>query len=139
MGKGSERLSKLVSNFVCVGFVVLLGGCPAPTPQERIGQLGGVVTPRGGGVIDLDLSGTNVTDQDMSYVHGLCSNDAQLNSIHTLDLSGTAITDESIKFMMMQRQFPSGGMQVLVLTDTAVSDAVIEEFAASAPKVRVIR
>jgi hypothetical protein len=124
---------------VCILLVVVLAGCPAPTPGERIQQLGGRVTQRGGGVVNLDLAGANVTDKDIGYIHGFCSNDSRLKSMHTLDLSDTAVTDKAIEFMVLQHEFPSGGLEVLVIRNTAISDSAIEKFRAKFPDCRVIR
>jgi hypothetical protein len=123
----------------CFLLTVVVVGCPAPTPGERIRQLGGVVTPRGGGVVDLDLSGTKVADNDMGYIHCFCSNDPSLKSIHTLDLSDTAITDEAIKFMTLQHEFPAGGLQVLVIANTKITDSAIEAFQANSPNCQIVR
>lgn len=124
--------------------VIILGlamtvGCPAPTPGERIKQLNGRIVERGNQVIDLDLSGTKVSDGDMNYIHGLCSNSGRKwLSIHTLDLSNTAITDQSLEMMAMQNGFSSpGGLQVLILTGTNTSDAAIQKFQRKAPKCEV--
>ncbi len=129
----------------CVaGLMIVLGlvstvGCPAPTPGERISQLNGRIVERGNQVIDLDLSGTRVTDSDMSYIHGLCSNSGRKwLSIHTLDLSNTAITDQALEMMAMQNGFSSpGGLQVLILTGTNTSQAAIQNFQRAAPNCQV--
>ncbi|MBL8888758.1 MAG: hypothetical protein JNL67_02185 [Planctomycetaceae bacterium] len=123
---------------VVVGFA-LVAGCPAPTPGERIVQLNGRISDRGNQVIDLDLSGTSVTDNDMGYIHGLCSNSrGKWRSIHTLNLSNTAITDRSLEMMAMQNEFSSpGGLQVLILTGTNTSAAAIQNFQQAAPNCQV--
>ena len=119
---------------------VFLSGCPAPTPGERIRQLHGTVVSRGNGVIDLDMSDTGVSDDDIGYIHAFCSNDSSLKSIHTLDLSSTAITDRSLEFMAMQNGFTSpSGLKELKLTKTNTSDAAIQKFQQSAPNCKITR
>jgi hypothetical protein len=119
--------------------LVLLAGCPAPTPGERLTQLRGKITDRGNQVIDVNLSGTAVTDADMGYLNALCSNSGgKWKSIHTLDLSNTAITDQSLEMMAMQSGFTSqAGLSVLILTGTNTSDAAIKAFQDSAPECEI--
>lgn len=123
---------------ILIGFSII-AGCPAPTPAERIAQLNGRIIERGNQIIDLDLSGTNVVDGDMNYIHALCSNSGRKwSSIHTLDLSNTAITDQSLGMMAMQNEFSSsGGLQVLILTGTNTSDLAIKKFQVASPNCTV--
>ena len=126
-----------------VFLVVLISGC-SPTPEERITQLHGRITSRADRVIDLDLSGTGVTDSDMTYIHGLCSNSGRKwKAIHTLDLSGTAITDRALDMMTMQNRFTQNGfssqsgIRVLILRDTDTSDAAVQKYQMSAPECEI--
>ena len=128
----------LFATVIALGLAMTVG-CPAPTPGERMTQLNGRIIERGNQVIDLDLSGTKVSDGDMGYIHGLCSNSGRKwLSIHTLDLSNTAITDQALEMMAMQNGFSSpGGLQVLVLTGTNTSGAAIKKFQGSAPNCQI--
>jgi hypothetical protein len=130
-------IAKLVTLFLLIG----LSGCPAPTPGERISQLKGKVVQRGGGVIDLDLSKTSLSDQDFFYVNGFCSNDRRYKAIHTLNLANTLITDEFLKIMTLQggRFVTDSGLQVLILTGTNTSDAAIQKYQAVDPDCRIVR
>ncbi len=129
----------ILRTVVCLMAIVGMTGCPAPTPGERVEQLGAVVTEKGNGVVDLDLSGTNVTDADMSYIGAFCSNSSRYTSVHTLDLSDTAVTDAAIDHMTLQSEFPSGGLQVLVIRNTKITDAAVEKFQQKFPSCEVVR
>lgn len=133
-GEGIYLRLLFCSLFIC------WAGCPAPTPGERIEQLRGKVVSRGNGVVDLDLSGSRVTDADMTYINGFCSNDPTLKSVHTLNLSDTAITDKSLEFMAMQSGFiTESGPKELVLTGTQVTSAAIEKYQLKAPKCKITK
>lgn len=107
--------------------VLLLGGCPTPTPAERMEQLGAIISVQPDGSIDLDLSGTQVTDDDMRFINAICANSGgKWTSVRTLDLSKTRITDKGLEFMAMQRAFAGpDGPAVIVLTGTQTSAASI--------------
>jgi len=87
------------------------------------------------GIVDLDLSGPNTTDNDIGYIDAFCANSGgRWKAIHTLDLSDTAITDRAIEEMALQDRFsPPTGLTILVLTNTSVSDAAIQKFQKKAP------
>ena len=99
----------------------------------------GRITSRADRVIDLDLSGTGVTDSDMAYIHGLCSNSGRKwKAIDTLDLSGTAITDRALDMMAMQNGLTSqSGIRVLILRGTETSDAAVQKYQMSAPECEI--
>ena len=124
---------------VFLGTLVLsLTGCPAPTPGERMQQLGAKVTDRGDGIVDLDLSGTGATNADIHYVHGFTSNSKARRGIHTLDLSGLAITDEAIDFIVLQNPFcPPDGVSVFVLKETDISHGAIEKLRETYPDAKI--
>lgn len=124
---------------VCLLLLSCMSGCPAPTPGERIEQLGAVVTEKGNGVVDLDLSGTNVHDDDMAYIGAFCSNDSRYQSVHTLDLSDTSVTDAAIDHMTLQSEFPAGGLQVLVIRNTKISDEAVSRFQQKFAECEVVR
>lgn len=121
--------------------IVVLAGCPAPTPGERMARLNGKISHRGNGVIDLDLSGSALADSDFSYVNSVCSNDRTIRSIHTLNLSDTAITDQFLQNMALQKNgFTSpSGIEELILSNTEVSDAAIREYQRADPDCRIVR
>lgn len=119
--------------------LLLLVGCPAPTPAERITQLGGEITVRDNQVIDLNLSNTNVTDADMSYINGLCSNSGgRWKALHTLDLSDTSITDDALEFMARQNGYAGpDGIKVLVLSNTQTTETAISNLKERWPKCEI--
>lgn len=127
---------------IAVMIITGLTGCPAPTPGERISQLNGRVTVRDqSGVIDLDLSNTQLSDGDFSYVNGFCSNTPKYRSIHTLDLSNTAVTDKFLDSMTLQGgTFVSeSGVEELILTGTNTTEAAIKKYQAVDPDCRIVR
>ena len=121
--------------------LIVLTGCFAPTPGERINQLKGTVIQRENGVIDLDLSNTSLSDDDFPYVNAFCSNNPAYKSIHTLNLAKTAITDQFLNNMARQQgHFVSeSGLQELILTETNTSDEAIQKYQAVDTKCRIIR
>ena len=139
--QNAATLSNIILKFGAVLSLVVLAGCPAPTPGERISQLKGKVAERGGGLIDLDLSNTSLSDHDVAYVNGFCSNDRRYKDIHTLNLANTQITDKFLEVMALQGgQFVSeNGLQVLILTDTNTSEEAIQAYQAVDPDCRIVR
>lgn len=126
-----------------VGLLLMgLVGCPAPTPDERIGQIKGTVVQRGNGVIDLDLSNTSLSDSDFSYVHAFCANSSRAyKSVHTLNLTNTSITDNFLDAMTLQQgRFTSeSGLRELILTGTDTSDEAVHKYQTVNPECRIIR
>ena len=132
--------SPLLRLFVGISLICLTG-CPAPTPGERISQLNGNVVHRGDGIIDLDLSNTELSDDDFSYVHAFCANDKAYQSIHTLNLTNTQITDQFLDNMTMQQgKFVSeSGLKLLILTGTNTSDEAIQKYQAVDTDCEIVR
>ena len=112
-------------------------GCFTGTPGERIRQLKGTVVDKGNGVIDLDLSNTELTDGDCGHVHTYCANEGY-TTINTLNLSNTAITDEFLNEMALQQDFASG-VRELILVGTKTSDAAVKKYQAVNPGCRIVR
>ncbi len=134
-----DRSTTYALSTVVVLLLVLLPGCPAPTPGERVKQLGGRVTQLGVGVIDLDLSNTALGDGDFSYVHCYCGNDPASESVNVLDLTNTAITDRFLEDALLQNGFISaGGPRELVLTGTNTSAAVVRKYQSKYPECKIV-
>lgn len=122
----------------CICLLLLAAaGCFTRTPGERIRQLKGTVVDRGNGVIDLDLSNTELTDDDCGHVHAYCANEGY-TTINTLNLSNTAITDEFLNEMALQQDFASG-VRELILAGTKTSDAAVKKYEAVNPGCRIVR
>ncbi|MCR9199956.1 MAG: hypothetical protein NXI04_15075 [Planctomycetaceae bacterium] len=137
-----RQRAKLRFSMIAVMLITGLTGCPAPTPGERISQLNGKVTVcNQSGVIDLDLSNTQLSDGDFSYVNGFCSNTPKYRSIHTLNLSNTAVTDKFLDNMTLQGgTFVSkSGLEALILTGTNTTEAAIKKYQAVDPDCRIVR
>jgi hypothetical protein len=88
------------ANIVCVSFA---GTCGADVEMTTLGQF---LT-----LEELNLSGTNVTDDRTVYLQGL-------TRLHRLDLSSTKVTGASLANLKNLAQ-----LQVLELTSTAVTDS----------------
>ena len=122
----------------CICLLLLAAvGCFTRTPGERIRQLKGTVVDKGNGVIDLDLSNTELTDDDCGHVHAYCANEGY-TTINTLNLSNTAITDEFLNEMALQQDFASG-VRELILAGTKTSDAAVKKYEAVNPGCRIVR
>lgn len=92
-------------------------------------------------MIDLDLSNTSLSDDDVYYVNGYCSNDRRYKDIHTLNLANTRITDKFLETMTLQggRFVSESGLQALVLTGTNTSEKAIQAYQAVDPDCRIVR